>query len=171
MKGRLLLDVVVRKGAAVLELLAGEDKTLLVWGDALLVLDPVGTSAPVRQHKWAGGSTYLALTLSIVSEDSTSRVMAEGRRDRQCGARANAGRRQDALLPVRVLTKICMVLREREGRTGQMRVLRCACWARCLVRVRRPGRPRVPTPGLIQPSLVSKFWPVRPVRRPMRLAR
>ena len=32
-EGRLLLDVVVRKGAAVLELLAGEDQTLLVWGN------------------------------------------------------------------------------------------------------------------------------------------
>ena len=39
MKGRLLLDVVVRKGSAVFKLLAGEDEALLVWGDALLVLD------------------------------------------------------------------------------------------------------------------------------------
>ena len=39
MEGRLLLDVVVRKGTAVLELLAGEDETLLIGGDALLVLD------------------------------------------------------------------------------------------------------------------------------------
>ena len=39
MESRLLLDVVVGKGAAVLELLAGEDKTLLVRRDALLVLD------------------------------------------------------------------------------------------------------------------------------------
>mmetsp|Transcript_6014 Transcript_6014/g.13348 ORF Transcript_6014/g.13348 Transcript_6014/m.13348 type:complete len:240 (+) Transcript_6014:69-788(+) len=38
-EGRLLLDVVVREGAAILELLAGEDETLLVGGDALLVLD------------------------------------------------------------------------------------------------------------------------------------
>ena len=36
---RLLLDVVVREGAAVLELLAGEDEALLVGRDALLVLD------------------------------------------------------------------------------------------------------------------------------------
>jgi hypothetical protein len=36
-EGRLLLDVVVGKGAAVLELLAGEDQTLLVRGNALLV--------------------------------------------------------------------------------------------------------------------------------------
>ena len=39
MEGGLLLDVVVRKSAAVLELLAGEDEALLIWGDALLVLD------------------------------------------------------------------------------------------------------------------------------------
>jgi hypothetical protein len=37
-EGRLLLDVVVRKGPAVLQLLAGKDETLLIWGDALLVL-------------------------------------------------------------------------------------------------------------------------------------
>jgi hypothetical protein len=35
----LLLDVVVRQGAAVLQLLAGEDEALLVRRDALLVLD------------------------------------------------------------------------------------------------------------------------------------
>ena len=39
MKGGLLLDVVIRKSAAVLELLASEDKTLLIGRDALLVLD------------------------------------------------------------------------------------------------------------------------------------
>jgi len=38
-EGGLLLNVVVRKSAAVLELLAGEDETLLVGGNALLVLD------------------------------------------------------------------------------------------------------------------------------------
>jgi hypothetical protein len=32
---RFLLDVVVRQSATVLELLAGKDKTLLVWGNAL----------------------------------------------------------------------------------------------------------------------------------------
>jgi hypothetical protein len=36
---RLLLDVVVGEGAAILELLAGEDEALLVRGNALLVLD------------------------------------------------------------------------------------------------------------------------------------
>ena len=39
MEGGLLLDVVVRKSTAVLELLASEDETLLVGRDALLVLD------------------------------------------------------------------------------------------------------------------------------------
>lgn len=39
MKGALLLNVIIRKRAAVLELLAREDKTLLVWRDTLLVLD------------------------------------------------------------------------------------------------------------------------------------
>ena len=39
MKSRLLLDVVVAEGAAILELLAGEDEALLVGRDTLLVLD------------------------------------------------------------------------------------------------------------------------------------
>merc|ERR1719198_1706179 len=38
-KGGLLLDVVVLKGAAILQLLAGKDEALLIRGDALLVLD------------------------------------------------------------------------------------------------------------------------------------
>ncbi len=39
MEGRLFLDVVVGEGAAVFELLAGEDQALLVWWDAFLVCD------------------------------------------------------------------------------------------------------------------------------------
>merc|ERR1711908_112712 len=39
MEGGLLLDVVVRKGPAVLQLLSSKDQPLLVWGDALLVLN------------------------------------------------------------------------------------------------------------------------------------
>ena len=39
MEGRLLLDVVVAQSAAVLELFASEDESLLVWRDAFLVLD------------------------------------------------------------------------------------------------------------------------------------
>ena len=57
-EGRLLLDVVVRKGAAVLELLAGEDETLLVRGDALLVLDLLGPRGEREGEEgtWATGS-------------------------------------------------------------------------------------------------------------------
>ena len=39
MESGLLLDVVVGKGSAVLKLLTGEDKSLLIWWDSLLVLD------------------------------------------------------------------------------------------------------------------------------------
>lgn len=39
MKSRLLLNVVVGEGAAVLELLPGKDETLLIGGNAFLVLD------------------------------------------------------------------------------------------------------------------------------------
>merc|ERR1739837_57376 len=39
MEGVFLLDVVVREGPAILELLSSKDQPLLVWGDALLVLD------------------------------------------------------------------------------------------------------------------------------------
>ena len=37
-KGRLLLDVVIRESSSILELLASEDQTLLVRRDSLLVL-------------------------------------------------------------------------------------------------------------------------------------
>ena len=37
-KGRLLLDVVIRESSAIFKLLSSEDQTLLVRGDALLVL-------------------------------------------------------------------------------------------------------------------------------------
>ena len=38
MQSALLLDVVVREGSTILQLLPGEDQPLLVWGDSLLVL-------------------------------------------------------------------------------------------------------------------------------------
>ena len=38
-KGRLLLDVVVGEGTAILKLLAGENQSLLIRGDALLILN------------------------------------------------------------------------------------------------------------------------------------
>ena len=39
MEGRLLLDVVIRESATVLKLLSGENQTLLIWRNPLLVLD------------------------------------------------------------------------------------------------------------------------------------
>ena len=39
MEGALLLDVVVGEGSSVLQLLASEDQSLLIWGNAFLVLD------------------------------------------------------------------------------------------------------------------------------------
>merc|ERR1711917_138509 len=39
MEGGLFLDVVVGQSPSVLQLFTGEDQPLLVWGDALLVLD------------------------------------------------------------------------------------------------------------------------------------
>jgi len=39
MESGLLLDVVISEGAAILKLFSGEDESLLIWGDSLLVLD------------------------------------------------------------------------------------------------------------------------------------
>lgn len=38
-ESRLLLNVVIRKGTTVLKLLSGEDQTLLIRGDSLLILN------------------------------------------------------------------------------------------------------------------------------------
>merc|ERR550534_121212 len=39
MESGLFLDVVVGQGAAILQLFAGKDETLLIWGNSLFVLD------------------------------------------------------------------------------------------------------------------------------------
>lgn len=47
-EGRLLLDVVVGKSAAVLELLASENQTLLVRGDAFIALKKVKVTMTIE---------------------------------------------------------------------------------------------------------------------------
>ncbi len=39
MEGALFLDIVIRKSSAIFQLLSGEDQPLLIWGNALLILD------------------------------------------------------------------------------------------------------------------------------------
>jgi len=39
MEGGLLLDIVIREGSSIFELLSSEDESLLVWGDSFFVLD------------------------------------------------------------------------------------------------------------------------------------
>ena len=53
-KSGLLLDVVVGKGATVLKLLAGEDETLLIGRDALLVLNPEDSKrSALKDSMWS----------------------------------------------------------------------------------------------------------------------
>lgn len=63
-KGRLLLDVVIRKSAAVLELLAGEDQALLVRRNTFLVYNGRLRLVPVAKSS-AGISIMLTLDLGL----------------------------------------------------------------------------------------------------------
>ena len=86
-----LLDVVVGESAAILELLSGEDKALLVWGNALLVLD-------LALHI-VDGVRGLNLEGDGLAGDCEGVSM---RRHLDVGAAASG-------VDLRVFTKICMV--------------------------------------------------------------
>jgi hypothetical protein len=73
-EGRLLLDVVVGERAAVLELLAREDKTLLIGGDACSVANFLNTSSnkQKRHHVWPKTtSVNVCIKCHITSEFTT----------------------------------------------------------------------------------------------------
>jgi hypothetical protein len=72
-ESRLLLDVVVGKSAAVLELLAGEDQTLLIRGNALLVLD-LGLDIVNLLQSISYGQSDGMKGVRAVSDASTSRL-------------------------------------------------------------------------------------------------
>ena len=62
MKGRLLLNVVVRQRAAILELFAGKDKTLLIRGNTTFM--PLFRSYD-KHRGTSNNSPFLVLNLSL----------------------------------------------------------------------------------------------------------
>ena len=68
-EGRLLLDVVVRKGTAVLKLLTSEDQALLVRGDSLLVCEKstLDSENLITLRFMEGSNRTLDLGLDIVN--------------------------------------------------------------------------------------------------------
>jgi len=61
-----LTDVVVRQGASILQLLAGEDQTLLIRGDALLILDLLLTHNQAQQRQQRGSVQQVAQKRNVV---------------------------------------------------------------------------------------------------------
>jgi hypothetical protein len=77
-KGGLLLDVVIRKSAAILELLASEDQTLLVRGDTLLVYtEEILVSLDIRVSN-TGKDFVLTLDLGLDVVDGVRGLHLKG---------------------------------------------------------------------------------------------
>lgn len=98
MQGRLLLDVVVRKGPAVFELLASKNEALLVRGNAFLVLD-----LALDIIDCVAGLDLKSDCRRMLETVTTSQDAFIGR-----GIFRLVGCEYILVLPVRVLTKICM---------------------------------------------------------------
>merc|ERR1719379_2116202 len=81
MQRALLLDIIIRKSATVLQLLTGEDKTLLIRRDALLVLDfrlhivDGVASLDVQGDGFAGQSLDKNLHASAQAQDEMQRAL------------------------------------------------------------------------------------------------
>jgi hypothetical protein len=112
-EGRLLLDVVVRERAAILQLLAGEDQALLVRRDALLVLD-LGLDILDRVGRLNLKGHSLACQVVHSSEAAQESPLELCTQAGFCTARlvhpASNGRYVcgGGRAPVRVFTKICI---------------------------------------------------------------
>jgi hypothetical protein len=87
MEGRFLLDVIVGKCSAVLKLLACEDQALLVWRDAFLVLN-LGLDVVDGIGRLDLESNGLVIVSDLLFATRYRKLLT---------------------LPVRVLTKICIV--------------------------------------------------------------
>lgn len=85
------MNVVIGKSSAVFQLFPSEDKPLLVWGDALLVLD------------FGFDVVYCVGRLHLKSDGYTADTLVGLNRNLMLHTQAYV------LLPVRVLTNICIL--------------------------------------------------------------